>query len=125
GDASAMGLVHEFADEGNDITIVPITISLVPAPDLDVTEIVVPQQVTLGETIPITYTVFNIGQGAVPDRQVPWIDYIYLSRDEELDTRGDIFVGQVPRNAVINPNGSYTVMTSISVPRGLTGAFYV
>src|SRR5664280_2678160 len=46
-------------------------------------------------------------------------------RDRFLDVRSDPFLGTVQHVGALQPNGSYTVTQTYTVPHGLTGPYYV
>ncbi len=104
----------------------PIQVTAVAMPDLAVTSVSSSQQVTVGQAFSVSYTVTNIGTGAVPANQAAWTDNVYLSRDQYLDASSAVFLGTVPsQDDALAPNGSYTVSTQFGVPAGLSGAYYV
>ncbi|NEQ69481.1 MAG: APHP domain-containing protein, partial [Symploca sp. SIO2D2] len=115
----------EFRDEFNNSAVTDLQVTPVIAPDLQVTEITADERVFTGRQFSVSYTVTNVSTGDVPDRQGVWFDYVYLSRDQFLDPRGDHFLRQVRHEGILEANGSYTVNLTFSVPRGLLGAYYI
>ena len=120
-----MGRVLEFDDEDNDILAQPIEITLVEPSDLRVTAVTAPTQLYLGRSFEVTYTVTNVGTGDIPDRQTPWTDYVYLSRDRYLDAGSDYFLGLVEHDGVLAAGGSYTVSVTFDSPEELLGQYYI
>ena len=88
----ARGRVAEYQLEGNNTWVEAIDVTRATPPDLQVTELIAPQRVRMGQDFEITYTVTNLGGDTVPT-QPKWDDLIYLSRDEFLDLRADRYLG--------------------------------
>ncbi len=119
------GMVHEFANEDNNIAVAPLTVNAVPLPDLQVTSVTGPQQILVGQGFTVNYTVTNTGPGDVPAPQGTWYDSIYLSADKYLDVNSDIHLGDFVRRGGLASGASYSVSQSYSLPRGITGAYYI
>jgi CARDB len=86
------GAVPEFQGEGNNATAKALTINLRTPPDLMVTQVLAPQHATVGQPLNFSYTVTNSG-GDTPPLQSNWSDSLYLSRDQNLDTTSDRYLG--------------------------------
>ena len=117
--------LNEYAGTAPNATIVPLHVNPVPLPDLVVSSVTSDAHVLVGQQFSVTWTVTNVGAGAVPDLQSTWQDYIYLSLDQFLDVRSDPFLGSVQHVGALQPNGSYTVTRTYTVPHGLTGPYYM
>ena len=117
--------VPEFNDEDNNIIANTLEITAKPLPDLEVTNISIPEKITVGQDLSLSYTVTNIGEGITPDSQQKWQDVIYLSRDEFLDTRSDYYLGAVTHQGVLAPGENYSESLTFRTPNNLTGAYYV
>jgi subtilase family serine protease len=117
--------IAEFRDEANNIAAEPLSIVLTPAPDLQVTSLIIPDRVIAGQTLALTYTVTNVGQGATHSRSPAWDDLIYLSRDQFLDLNADRFIGSTRHNNGLATGASYDVTRSLRLPSNLTGPFFV
>ncbi len=120
-----MARVGEFRDEGNNITAAPMSITLAAPPDLRVTQVQIPQSALVGQTVNVSFTVTNSGSGPTPALQNQWKDQIYLSRDQFLDLASDRFIDEVGHTGIVNAGNSYVVNDTITLPRDLSGAFYV
>jgi large repetitive protein len=134
-------------DETNNVFAAPITIV---GPDLVVTGATAPASAALGETIDLSWIVTNEGDGSAlgivyfgegsvsasafagfgygsgsPSSQ-PWYDGVYLSNDASFDY-GDIYIGgqQAATILPLDPNGSYTVSQSLTLPTSANGAQYL
>ncbi len=121
-----MARVQEFGDEANNLFVMPMTVGLADPPDLQVTSVVVPERANQGQFVNVTYTVANVGTGAIPPDQLNWDDLIYLSRDPFLDLNADRYIASRDASVSISaPGESYTVTQSIRLPKTLTGPYYV
>jgi subtilase family serine protease len=119
-------LVKEYRDEGNNVTATPLTIELRPAPDLQVTEVRIPERVLAGQSLQFSYRVENRGDGDTPPLQNRWADHIYLSADEFLDPRSDIYLGQIERTGGLAVGEGYDQdVGPLRLPSGLVGSYYV
>ncbi len=94
-------------------------------PNLKVTTVDVPAHILAGQYFDLSYTVSNVGGGAVPETQGKWTDLFYLSRDPNLDTTNDIFLGSLDHIGALAAGASYTNLQSLRLPQGLTGAYYI
>ncbi|PNY36631.1 hypothetical protein C2E31_12350 [Rhodopirellula baltica] len=88
--------------------------------DLVVTQFDVPNDVTSGETVTLTYTVANQGDRAT--RIGSWSDRVFISRDDSLDNR-DLQVGSTPHFGILEPGQSYTASINARIPDGIEGDF--
>lgn len=89
--------------------------SLVNAADLDVETVTPPGASVAGQDVSFSYTVRNVGTFDTPVGL--WTDTIYLSLDDQLDSR-DIVLASRVHNGVVAANGTYT--DNVTVP--LVGA---
>ncbi len=123
GDAD--GTVREFQDEGNNITVAPITVVPYTPPDLQVISLSASERATRGQNFEVSYTVVNLG-GDTPIQEAKWDDLVYLSRDAFLDTRADRFIGTISHEGGLAAGGAYSVSKTYTVPTDLpTEAYYV
>ena len=98
--------------EGNETNNVAAASTLITSPDLVVTDVTIPDQVTWGEVITVSWTVQNQGGATVrPSRY----DGIYLSTDPYLDS-SDIFLTDHFTSVDIAPGGQRTFSRSVSLP---------
>ncbi len=116
--------VLEFDGEGNNQVSIPLDIQFVPAPDLVLDSLTHTASVQVGSDFTFTYVYGNDG-GAVPDRQTPYYDRVYLSRDRFLDVSSDHFVRQIKRTDALAASETGSITQTVRVPRGLVGDYYV
>lgn len=109
------------SQEQNNVraTAAPVAISLSPTPDL-VMQVDAPVSAIAGQPLSLTWTVTNNGAAATNR----WFEAFYLSRDQVFDRQSDIFLGYADRVG-LGAGELYTETRSFTVPRGLSGRFYV
>ena len=108
-------VVHEFADEGDNITSVALTIRAVTPPDLQVTAVTAVDEVTAGQNFTLHYTVANQG-GTTPSDQQRWNDLIYLSKDRFLDVNQDRYIGYLSHGGGLAAGASYDGQYTVTAP---------
>lgn len=124
-------LVLESNDD-NNVTTISATVINYPF-DLKTMTLQVPESVWAGESTSLTWTVKNIGicpsdeipmyvknngtYTLVEDEMLPlpWLDKVYVSNDAVL-SEDDIEVCSVARQTVLQPNGTYSVERSVTLP---------
>ena len=79
-------LFENGATNNTGIAPQPITVTVMPRPNLEVANIQAPSSVNAGGTFSVTYTVVNDGTAATT---VNWDDKIYLSLTPYVDRRLD------------------------------------
>jgi subtilase family serine protease len=133
-------LVLESNDDNNATTMV-VTVLNYPF-DLKTTALQVTESVWAGETTSLTWTVKNIGtcpSGEIPLYvkkngtytliqgellPQPWVDKVFVSTDAVLSD-DDIELCSMARSTVVQPNGTYTVEQSVTLPYTHLGAQYL
>ncbi|TRU69655.1 MAG: hypothetical protein EWV55_20760, partial [Microcystis viridis Mv_BB_P_19951000_S69] len=114
--------VYEGSNEGNNgSSAFPITISR-DTPDLQVTSITLPNTVTPGQPLNLSWTVANLGVGRTNSNY--WYDRVYLSLDKNV-SGDDINLGSVYRSGALEPSASYSATGTFSLPVNLNGSYYV
>ncbi len=85
-------------------------------PDLRVASISVPPaSVVAGSSLPLSWQVQNIGQGATLSQS--WYEHVYLSADTSFETTGDnLYLGSVPNLGFLLPGESYVRNRSFTAP---------
>lgn len=104
----------------------PFAVNLVlpPPADLNVTAVMPPQTVNLGESAAFSWTVQNSGTNPVLGK---WRDTLYLSQDAFWDS-SDILITQYDLNSTTTPvavGATYTKNALINVPPIEEGTYYV
>ena len=105
-------------DETNNVVALPIEIT---APDLNLIDVVAPPQVGLGETIAISSTITNIGNGEINQN---WLDQVYLSTDTILDGNDRVLSTITNTNSLASGN-SYTFADQITITDIAIGDYYL
>jgi subtilase family serine protease len=118
-------LVPEFRGEGNNLRAQQFTITLTTPPDLQVTQLTIPERVTMGQTFNVSYQVSNQGGLGTPASQSAWSDVIYLSRDTFFDAQADRYLGTANHSGGLAAGQSYGITQSFQAPSDLSGSYYV
>ncbi len=118
------GQVYEHVASNNNVSRSElVNVILSPPADLIPVAVEIPASVSTGQTLPISFTVYN--QGAGNPNVGNWCDKIYLS------SAPDTLVNPIELRAVnhsngLAPNTTYTVTESIGLPSSLAvGEYYV
>jgi subtilase family serine protease len=116
----AFGEVFERGGEANNTAADdrPIAITLLPLPDLVVSDIVAPAEALNGRSLTFSYTVANQGPGDTRANQR--YDYVWLS--DASGTTTEFYIGRFFRTDAIAAGGSVTYADqSLAIPAGVTG----
>ena len=118
-------VVFEHANEGNNVGFdtVATHINLSPPPDLEVTELEVPQSAEAGRPLTISYHFTNFGAGATPNSS--WTDAFYLSTDTAFDPETDVRFGERTHFGALASDAGNDNSVTLTVPNGLSGNFFV
>jgi hypothetical protein len=131
-DTNANGAVNEYPNSNNNVLAQPITINPEPPADLVTSQVVAPTQAFDGTTIAVTYHVSNLGDG--PTDPTSWTDTIWLTRDRTRPntTKGDVLLATLPHTGVlgndptvISPPTGYDVTVNVTLPKHISGEFYI
>jgi subtilase family serine protease len=87
--------------------------------DLEVTNISVPSNVSVGQSIEVFWTVRNNGPGTA---EGTWVDEFLLSTDQALGS--DISLGAASNPSTLAAGATYTASRTITVPPSATGTFF-
>ncbi len=121
----ALDTVYEHTSENNNELIddAAIEVSVLPRPDLQVSQISGPTEVDAGATASIEFVVIN--QGTVPTDVPNWTDRVYLSLDDKI-TSDDVLVSNLQNVAALAPGESYSQLSGVfKVPERFRGTVYV
>ena len=100
----------------------PTQVHLTPPPDLQVASVEAPAQGFSGQPLTLTWQVSNDGPGRT--LETAWYDGVYMSTDTTLDA-GDTFLGQLYHSGSLNPDESYTGTSTVTLPTGVSGDFFI
>lgn len=100
-----------------------VNIQLTPPPDLQVSTVTPPNNAFSGQPVEVIWTVINAGTGKATG--AGWIDAIYLSKEEVLNTSNATKLGVVFHGDDMNAGGSYTQRTIVRLPDTISGNYYV
>ena len=90
--------------------------------DLVVNRIDLPQSGVTGQPLQVTYEIGNAGGRST---EGGWRDLVYLSRDELLDTRTDLFLGYHDHKDLLAAGETREILLAPRLPKGLSGSYYV
>ena len=118
--ADADDAVFEYLNKDNNL--LQSSLISVTSPDLQITEMTAPEQITSGYPINLSYTLINNGDGAISNRSIT--DKIYISNTESLN--GATQIAQTWHNVNLPVGQSMTVTCNATAPTGLTdGTFHL
>ena len=118
--------VSEWPNNNNNLTYQSIYIEPEPLADLVVSDVVAPSQVVAGSTIPIRYTVTNLGSGATHGDK--WAESVWLTRDKNRPHpgQGDFFLKTLTHDGSLDRFAGYETETTVKIPRELeSGTWYI
>ena len=121
--ADSASQVNESVTTDKLLASVPIDISLTPRPDLQVTSVTAPTEVTAGGVIDVNWTVTNFGTVATPVGGSHWSDGVYVGLTNSL--AGAIFLGALPNGSALQPGQSYSSQDSFTLPVAIAGNVFV
>ena len=118
----AGGKVNEGDREDNNCSPpLPLTVAR-PTPDLQVARISAPAATVSEESITVEWTVKNTGENKT--NVDFWHDDVFLSQDTIIDP-GDVRLGSVYHSGALEPGDEYSVSGNFTIPRDLSGDFYL
>jgi hypothetical protein len=91
-------------------------------PDLQVTRVQAPSTASSGQPIQINWTIANNGNDGT--KSSGWYDEVLLSSTPVLDQNA-IYIGRFENFSALNAGEGYTNSTTYTLPRGISGAYYV
>ena len=118
----ASNQVFELDNEGDNENVGgPTDVMLTPPPDLQVSSVNAPGQAFSGQPMTLTWTVTNEGSGRTLESR--WLDRIYMSADDVVDS-SDFLLAQQSRSDALEAGQSYTVTRDVTLPIGVSGDFF-
>jgi len=108
--------------ENNNLLAVDFTVQPPDHADLILEAITVPSESLSGEEIEIIWRVRN--QGTHATNSANWLDSIYLSSDQLLDS-DDTQLGLISHTGAIAPDRTYTNTARVELPDGISGDYYI
>lgn len=106
--------VFEYLYDGNNTA--HSSQIIITAPDLQVAQVSLPEQITSGYPLNLSYTLANEGEGAIVNRSIT--DKIFVSVSGTMSDA--IMIDSIRRNVNLLSGQSMTVMCNGTVPSGLT-----
>ena len=112
------------SDRTDDMMRAPewLVVTLAPWPDLQVTDGAVVAAARAGETVPVSWSVLNAGEGTAAGRS--WWDRVFVSPSPTWSGSGRaVAAAGNPRG--LEPGAQYLTRASVVLPRDLSGTLYV
>ncbi len=125
-DADYNNQVDQWPNGKYDLVYKQIYVQPQPLPDLVTSDVIVPTQATAGSTIPVTYTVTNLGAGATLVNN--WTDTIWLTKTKGRPNpnNGDILLASVPHTGSLDVKAGYDQTVNVTIPQELaSGTYYI
>ena len=122
--ADADNRVFESSDSNNtrqDAT--PLEMTKASAANLTAGVPVSDEEGVSGQTLRVDWTVSNMGEATT--NVSSWVDSVYLSRDQILDTSSDVFLGSITRRAALAQGEDYIEGGDLRIPLGADGPYFV
>src|SRR5208282_463929 len=109
---------------GRSVVSSDVQFTTLPAPDLQVRSVSAPAQVYTGSGFNVSWTDTNAGQGVAYG---PWVDAVYLSHTNGLNTNTDQLLGLFPFVDRLGPGQAVQLIQPVTINRaGLTnGNYYI
>ncbi len=110
---------YEFIYTNNDTTVSgPFTVTLTPAPSLDVTDVTGPTAASSGDRVDVSWTVRNDGPG---DANGSWFDDVQLVEVGGQKTTYDL--GQFEFDGTVTAGKFYQRTETVQIPADLQGQY--
>jgi len=118
------GITYPEAIASNNLGMntTPMLISLSPTPDLQVTQIVMPDNAFSGQQLSLSWSVEN--QGDAPTAQSIWRDRIFFSADTFFTASATI-LGTFVHSGILAEGESYNKTQTLTIPPNIFGTFYI
>lgn len=91
-------------------------------PDLNVVQVIAPDNVESATPFNIQFTVQNDGEGSSTD--VKWYDGVYISSDNTYDG-SDTYLGRLQNPSTLIKGEQYTQNMDVTLPVGYTGNYFI
>ncbi|MBV6505562.1 MAG: hypothetical protein ILNGONEN_01125 [Syntrophorhabdaceae bacterium] len=110
-----------------------VQVNLTPSPDLQVTNIIAPDEAFSGDTIRVTWTVQNKGNGVTETDK--WFDTVFFSNNRIFDfiftnipntlRIDEKSLGALRHTGVLKPDSSYTAAMDVILPHAIFDDYYL
>jgi PKD repeat protein len=123
-ETDAQNSIFEHIDEANNVgRSDSLAVAPYPPVDLIVENVSAPQTGSSGQPVTVGFTVKNIGEARTLGAF--WLDEVFLSKNQTLERNADIRIARVQRNEFLETNRSYSRSRTITLPNGISGAYFV
>jgi|GEM_PF-1095667 len=118
--------IFEYVFENNNVATSPnlVNVTLTVPPDLQVMSVNVPTQANSGQSFSLDWVTTNAGPN--PPSENYWSDKVYISTSAVFDSTATLLATKGRSHSGDLTSGStYAGATSINIPNGISGAYYV
>ena len=132
-DTDPASALHEEDENNNVLASSAVSITLTPFADLEVTDIIAPGVVFSGDSIDVTWTITNNGEGV--SSSTHWYDTVFLSPDDSLDFNftssdqliriNEIALDSTGHDGALDPDSSYQATRKVKLPEDAFGDYYL
>jgi len=105
--------IYETNDNNNILRSAPVSVTLSPWADLQVTGIQITDTAAAAGLLSVSYTGINKGHAAA---DTGWTDRIYLSRKAQWDMAGSMLLREWPHPGSLGKDSTYRVNTTVLLP---------
>ena len=102
----------------------PVNVALTQPPDITVHSITVAPELFSGQPTTLSYTVLNTGPGPTRSTETGWYDAVYISTSPTIDGSATL-LESIPHSGGLAVNQQYSVSTSVTLPIGISGNYYI
>jgi subtilase family serine protease len=131
---SGSSYIHVLADWGNRVyeyqadtnnlgRSAPISVSLAPWPDLQITSIQAPGSARAGDSLAVRINVSNLGQASTDASS--WTDNFYLLPSDVWNPGTAVLLRSVARTGILAPDSVYSVTSRVFIPPQIAGSYYL
>lgn len=116
---------YEFVGENNNRRVdnTAINVTFPPLPNLTVSSITPPSDAFSSTQTVVSWVVTNTGTGSTSSPS--WTDDVYLSLNNVFGDGDDVYLGQATNPSYLAAGESYANSLTFTVPRGLSGDYYL
>ena len=98
-----------------------LTVTNLPLPDLQVVSVAIPPEAWTGRPFDVSWVLTNAGLRAANG---PWVDNVYLSVTNQLNTNQDQLLGEFAFVGTLNPGQSVQRIQTVTIPQSDSNGLY-
>ena len=119
--------VYEYMDAESNVSLGTGTVAVAPAvfADLAVTAFTAPAAASVGEQIPVSWTVENTTDAWAATPVSQWHDRVVLSQDAVYGNGDDRTIGEFLHSGALGIGETYDGSGTVTVPTNVSGPYYL